>query len=79
MDVRLIGTFRLGALFRRQTGSVEKVVPIPKQIGFTADHVVRADVADVFQQYEAVTLGSGAFWPPERLPNAVLTGLGCML
>lgn len=24
-------------------------------------------------------LGSGAFWPPERLPNAVLTGLGCML
>jgi hypothetical protein len=22
-----------------------------------------------------VPLGSGAFWPPERLPNTVLTGL----
>jgi hypothetical protein len=25
-----------------------------------------------------VELESGAFWPPPRPPNAVLTGLGCM-
>ena len=27
----------------------------------------------------ALLLESGAFWPPERRPNAVLTGSGCML
>ncbi|MEI7903440.1 MAG: hypothetical protein WCK89_24640, partial [bacterium] len=32
-----------------------------------------------FDLNPSVLLGSGAFWPPEGLPNAVLTGLGCML
>ena len=31
------------------------------------------------QPANLLLLGFGAFWRPERLPNAVSTGLGCML
>ena len=49
MDMRLISIFRLGALFWRKTGSVEKIVPISKQIRFFPHEVVGTDIADVFR------------------------------
>jgi hypothetical protein len=54
MDVGLVCSFRLISLFRRQTGSVKKSVPVPKEIGFLPDEVVRTDFPNVFSQHEAV-------------------------
>jgi hypothetical protein len=49
VDVRLVSGFRLGALFGRKTGSIEKIGPIPKQIRFLTHEVVGTDIADVFR------------------------------
>lgn len=54
MDVRVISSFGLGALLRRQASSVDEVVPIPQEVGFAAHEVVSSDLADVLYQNEAV-------------------------
>jgi hypothetical protein len=51
-----------------------------EEVGRVTDFVTRYEALDkVIHSSDALYLGSGAFWPPERRPNAVLTGSGCML